>query len=219
MGFLRRLFGVEPAPQHAGAFASSHIAEPRSVALLKAATRFKEEAWYDEAIAALRQAFVEIANEGGMHPIATYLRLPMMLQLAGQRDAAWSEYNRLLTTDVTSMASDSQIGPMERSQVYDKMRLMLQREGNPRWAVSMGILSHVSWAIGLKRQHRTEELVEHVSSARLSDVVTPLLKKAQAGGAHHALVALLTKELSRPDRIDLVALTSQIDAIIPRERV
>ena len=136
--------------------ASPHFDEPRSAILLKAATRLKEEKRYDDAIATLRQAFDEIAKEGERHSISTYLRLPMMLQLAGRRDA-WREYNRLLKCNVTWMGVDSQIGPMEHSQVYDKMRLMLQREGKHRSAVAMGIFAHISWVIGLKRQRRKEE--------------------------------------------------------------
>jgi hypothetical protein len=218
MSFLRRLFGLESAPQNAGSLACPHVAEPRSVALLKAATRFKEDKRYDDAVATLRQAFDEIAKEGGLHPVSTYLRLPMMLQLAGQHDAAWAEYNRLLSSNATGMGFDAQIGPMERSLIYDKMRLMLQREGKHQWAISMGIFSHVSWAIGLKRQGRNEELVEHVAAASLSDMLTPLLKKARAIAAHDELVSLLTKELSQLDRVDVAALANRIDAIVPRER-
>jgi tetratricopeptide (TPR) repeat protein len=218
MSFLRRLFGLESNSQDAIPVASSYAAERRSATLLKAATSLKEDKRYDEAVAILRQAFDEIAKEGGGHPISTYLRLPMMLQLAGRREEAWAEYSRLLSTDATGMGFDPEIGPMERSQIYDKMRLMLQREGRHRSAVSMAIFSQISWAIGLKRQRRNEELLEHVSAETVSEMITPLLKKARAMAAHDEVVALLTAELSKLDQVDFALLANRIDAIIPRER-
>jgi hypothetical protein len=215
MDLLRKLFGSSDKPSVSLSVAIIPGSQPRSAELLKDATRLKDDKRFDEAVVVLRQALEEIAKEGGGHTIATFLRLPMMLQLAGKRDEAWAEYNRLLISDLTGTMNDPEVGPMERSQVYDKMRLLLQREGKHKWAVSMGIFSYIQWAIGLKRQRRTEELREVLDPSAISAMLEPLLKKAKATDAHDELVKLLKSELSHMGRIDFASLARKIDPIIP----
>ena len=81
----------------------------------------------------LREAYRKIERGTITYPIDTYLRLPLFLFEAGHRDEAWMEYNRLL---IDGIHGDSpNVVPMNRSRVYDKMRLMLQKEGKTEYAV------------------------------------------------------------------------------------
>ncbi len=180
---------------------------------MKEATRLKTAKQFDEAIVVLHKAYEQIRLEGGGHVIETYLRLPMLFLLAGRRDEAWQEYNRLLVSTVTAWSCDSHIGPIEDSQIYDKMRLMLQREGDHRAALKMGALSHLFWAKGLKRQHRKEELSFYRSSDGLSQMLDPLLKKANALEVRGKLLELLKHSLAQLEELDPEALGKQIDML------
>src|SRR5262245_45794184 len=100
-------------------------------ALLRAATAKKDEGQIDTAIQLLRQAYQLIALSSIQYPVETFLRLPLYLQRAGKADEAWAELNKLLTNGYPNQPASQQLLPMDHYVIYDKMRLFLQREGNP----------------------------------------------------------------------------------------
>src|SRR5258708_2090283 len=96
--------------------------------LLKQATRERDEGNLDAAVETLRRAYGEIAQSYVAYSVDTFLRLPLYLQKAGRNDEAWREFNLLLTRGFPNQIQNLELLPMEHSQIFDKMRLFLQRE-------------------------------------------------------------------------------------------
>lgn len=111
---------------------------------LKRATAFKNAGKLPEAIDELR-AFRRHAEKGKVSfPVESYLRLPLYLQSAGRREEAWKEFYRLLEEGYPNQINVEGCIWAERSTVYDKMRLFLQRDEQPRLAFYFGTLSLAS---------------------------------------------------------------------------
>lgn len=147
--------------------------------LLKDATKVKESGDLAKAISTLRDAYKAISKTEISYPVDTFIRLPLYLQEAGDGFAAWREFNEILRGGYHRAPSDKTLIPMEQSTIYDKMRLFLQREGQPALATAYGIASHFSWGLGLHRQKRVDELERHISQDVIRDTVSKLLKKAK----------------------------------------
>ena len=114
----------------------------------------------------------------------------MYLQEAGRRDEAWGEFNAMLAGHYPLDMRDPAFAPLWQSQIYDKMRLFLQREKKNDKAVSFGILSYLAYGKWLAYQAATEEFPElrearkdefgeHTSTQRIEQAMSPLLKKAR----------------------------------------
>ncbi|MGI8545112.1 MAG: hypothetical protein ACR2MD_16765, partial [Aridibacter sp.] len=147
--------------------------------LLKMATEKKESGNVDEAIELLRKAYTAIGNDHIVYSVSTFLRLPLYLQKAGRNDEAWREFNLLLTRGYPNQIQNVELLPMEHSQIYDKMRLFLQRENKYDLAIRFGISSFISWAVGLHRQKRKSELKEYIERENIEVTVIALLRKAK----------------------------------------
>jgi hypothetical protein len=147
--------------------------------LLKAATKARESGDLVKAISTLRDAYKAIAKTDVSYPVETFIRLPLYLQEAGDGASAWREFNELVQGKYHRSPSDKDLVPMEQSTVYDKMRLFLQREGQPALATAYGIACHFSWGLGLHKQKRVEELERYLSQEVVRETVTKLLKKAK----------------------------------------
>ncbi|MEA3436837.1 MAG: hypothetical protein U9R43_10270, partial [Thermodesulfobacteriota bacterium] len=135
--------------------------------LLKEATAAKQSGNIDEAISLLRAAYKVISKGDIDYGIKTFLRLPLYLQEAKRQEEAWTEFNNLLVKGIPNQSNDPQLVPMNHSEIYDKMRLYLQREGRNSEAVKFGIFSHFSWATGLFLQKRKSEFKGFVSAEAL----------------------------------------------------
>ena len=112
--------------------------------LLKMATEKRNAGDINAAIELLRKAYVEIGNDSIVYSVSTFLRLPLYLQQAGHTDEAWREFNLLLTRGFPKQVTNPALLPMEHCQIYDKMRLFLQREKKFDLAVRFGVLSYIS---------------------------------------------------------------------------
>jgi|LGVD01.1.fsa_nt_gb hypothetical protein len=168
--------------------------------LLKNATKRKKTGDYEGGIRLLREAYRKIERGTITYPIDTYLRLPLFLFDAGHRDEAWMEYNRLLIDGIHGDSAN--VVPMNRSKVYDKMRLMLQKEGKPEYAVQFGIFSYLSWLQGLHFQKRVAELEELRKRDEISGMLTPLLKKCKQTSKLKQLTEIVLKATNQIPKID-----------------
>jgi hypothetical protein len=129
--------------------------------------------------------------------------------MAGRDEEAWNEYNRLLVSDPTR-AGSRELTPMFHSQIYDKMRLFLQRQGRADQAVGFGALSALSWAIALHHQGRKSELREMHEDANLDRVIRPLVRKAKRPDSVTAVKAILRQALQAVPNTDLQELLNDI---------
>jgi len=217
-GWLKKLLGTErtqvPSEQIERHSATGCYQEPKSAKLLKQVTKLKKGGKLEEAIETLKKAYHEIEREGGSHAMQTYLRLPMLLQQAGRPDAAWEEYNRLLRSDPTGMGQSREVTPMFHSQIYDKMRLFLQREGKTKSAVEFGLMSAASWATGLYYQKRMSELESMLENENLERVVVPLLRKAKIPDIAPILVGILRASLRQVPKLDMHGMVDEVQRAI-----
>jgi hypothetical protein len=71
-----------------------------------------------------------------------------------------------------------EVTPMEQSIVWDKMRLLLQREGNNDYAVQYAVWAYISWAVGLYMQKRNKELKAYKAKTNIQKALKAALHKA-----------------------------------------
>ncbi|KKL69963.1 hypothetical protein LCGC14_2109700 [marine sediment metagenome] len=170
--------------------------------LLHEATQKKERGDIDGAIESLQVAYSAIIKTTMDHTVQTFLRLPLYLQQAGKPDEAWAEFNKLLVSGYPNQLEDRDLWPMTRSQIYDKMRLFLQRENRPDEAIRFGIFSYLSWGEGLDAQGRLTELRQHRSVKSIEKRLGALLKKASKAKKNSDLSGLVAKSLREPESMD-----------------
>jgi len=185
--------------------------ESKESKFLKGATQKKNNGNLEGAIRDLRAAY-EIYDRGYIIPsVDVLLRLPSYLQLAGRKDEAWSEYNKLIVK-VDNYWNDPEIAPMMYSKIYDKMRLFLQRENKYEKAVKFGVFSHVMWSMGLLKQQRKTELKELNTTASLRNIANKLLRKTKYN-CKDELVAIMEDFVRRLPSIDLANLGRNVDKL------
>ncbi len=184
---------------------------------LRKATAEKEAGNLDEAINLLRRAYELTKIEGMECSVETFLRLPMYLQKAGRNGEAWREFNILLTHSYPNQNKDPQLVPMANSIVYDKMRLFLQRENKNDLAVRFGVCSYVSWAVGLYRQKRKNELKDCIDQENIEYNVEKLLKKARKIHLQDKLVKTVKEQLAELPNINFAQLSRVVDGIVFQE--
>ena len=172
--------------------------------LLKRATELQKQGDTEGAIAKLKDAYSHIAKSDGSHTVSTYLRLPNCLHKAGRNDEAWREYNKLLTEGYPNQQHAPELFPMEHSQIYDKMRLFLQREGKMERAVVFGILSLISWELGLRLQKRKKEYATYKA---VEKTVFALLKKAKQESQTTDIAKHVWNNISQLPKVDFAQLS------------
>jgi len=169
---------------------SSH--DVRASELLKLATARKKAKDWDGAIAALTEAYQEIAQSQLVYSIDTFIRRPQYLQLAGRSKDAWKEFNRLLLHGFANQLDNDQTKPMDRSILFDKMRLFLLREKQDRLAAIFSIFATVSWNIGLYRQGRKDELAVRSSDIDAAEMISVLTAYSNPGTIKQLSDAIVT---------------------------
>lgn len=184
--------------------------------LLKKATAAHDAGDLDVAINLLRQAYSEMARGPVSYSVETFLRLPLYLQQARRDAEAWQEFNLLLTRGYPNQLDRPDASPMEQSCIYDKMRLCLQRQKHFDRAVRFGVLSLISWAIGLDRQQRREELDGYIDGENIEANILPLLVKAKKPHLKAEVVSLVVTETTHLRRVDLDFLGNRVDAVVLR---
>jgi len=176
--------------------------------LLRRATALHEAGKLHEAIAALREAYAAIAGDSKNHTVTTFLRLPIYLQEAGQREEAWNALFQLLTNGYPTQPKTPELVAMDRSAIYRALQLFLERDGNFLHAVLYGVLAIYYWAAGLRSQKRLAEFGAFASPRRLSDEIGKLLRKANRLDLVPALVPVVKSELDRTaPRADAIVAT------------
>jgi hypothetical protein len=182
--------------------------------LLKKATTAHDAGDLDGAINLLQQAYSEIARGPVSYSVETFLRLPLYLQQARREAEAWHEFNLLLTRGFPNQLNHPDVIPMEHSRIYDKMRLCLQRQRQFDRAVRFGVLSFISWAMGLDRQQRGEELDGYIDVENIEANVLPLLVKAKKPQLKDEVVSLVVAETKHLRSVDLEVLGNHVDVVV-----
>jgi hypothetical protein len=182
--------------------------------LLKQATEKKKAGNLESAIRLLREAFKEITKGTTIYQVNIFLRLPMYLQEAGKGDEAWRELNTLLSSGYPNQLRNPEIIPMDQSAIYDAMRLFLQREGKNGAAVKFGVLSYISWCIGLYKQGRNDELAIYTTRENIELMMRKLLKKAKKEEVLAKISEIVVNHARRLPNIKLGELATEIDEAV-----
>lgn len=133
----------------------------------KKATKLKKEN-INAAIQCLKKIQPLLDKVSTEYPIATYLRLPLLLQQAGRMPEAEIEFNKLFK---------SVSNGYHQKAIYDKMRLCLQREKRFDDAIIYGVLALAHNAVGASKKKWLKDGVEE--KERASKEINKLLKKAK----------------------------------------
>jgi hypothetical protein len=190
-----------------------------SGALLREATAKKEAGDINGAIDVLKQFWSVEPFASSGYSIEAYLRLPMYLQKASRRDEGWRALNVLMKCyHLPTAKQNDQVLPMIRSDIYDKMCLFWQREGEPSLAVKYGVFSHLQWLLGLRRQHRRLEFRDCSDRATIEAAVEPLLNKAKKLHLKATLCDLVEAEVRKLPRLNVDSLGAAIDQIVVTDR-
>ena len=89
-----------------------------------------------QAAAELQRKYIEFAKQNGlMVRAAHYIRLARHLQASGKNDEGWKVFNKSLLLDYTKLD--------DKIEIYNAMRIFLQREGRHKLAVQYGIASYL----------------------------------------------------------------------------
>lgn len=187
--------------------------DERASELLKVATEKKNAKDWDGAIAALKEAYQEIAQSQLGYSLETFIRLPLYLQSAGRPKEAWIAFNDLLFKGISTQNVDDATLPMNRSILFDKMRLYLQREKRNQLAEIFSIFSAVSWRVGLQRQERLEELAELSSDEDATEMISTLSEYATPGTIKQ-LCEAVSNELRRFPNVDYNAMGRAMETVI-----
>jgi len=178
--------------------------------LLKEAANKKKNGDIDGAIKILRSVYDKLNSSGMMFSIETYLRLPLYLQEAGRRDEAWSEFNNLVLWVNSKPRYSSEVTPMDLSAIWDKMRLVLQRENRSEYAITFSIWSCLSWAMGLHKQNRLSELETYTTNENILKALNPLLKKASKESFSEGITRIVSESLKQLPDIDFKKIANQV---------
>lgn len=179
--------------------------------MVKEATALHKAGKFDDAVEKLKAAYREAEEKKLAVTVKDYLKLPPYLQKAKRNDEAWAWFNTL----IRQTASDH----MSLSEIYDKMRLFRQREGDPKDAIKYGVLSRVHWCLGLHEQvtkmgwdDRKDELKN--CKARLGEGYVELLKKADCEHLEDELKKIISTHMSSFPSIRLPDLVRDINGLV-----
>ncbi len=181
--------------------------------LLKEATELKRNGNVPEAIVKLKQAYKLMDSSSIQYSIDPYLRLPMYLQEINNNDEAWKEFNLLIQKLPHIYGTSKEILVMGYSQIYDKMRLFLQREDKNIEAIKFGILSYLYWGIGLKLQKRKDEYINYTQTDIYKDVLIKLLKKAKKEYLLDKSITLVKTQIDKMPKIDIKEIDAEFQNI------
>lgn len=144
-------------------FQGSFPANPAADEALKRASLLKKQGDIHSAVDEIK-AFRKYAAQGNVnYTMRSFLRLPLYLQAAQRREEAWEEFYHLLENGYPNQAPDEANLWTERSEVYDKMRLFLQRDQQVQLSFYFHILS-------MAAAFRGRHLCAQVQSAWLEEI-------------------------------------------------
>ena len=141
------------------------VMNPRAAALTKLATQFKQQGDMDGAIAALEAAETAMEEGKTTYGVDTYCKLPLYLQQADRGEEAAQKliallekyppsWGKKLRRDRVGMFNNSI--EKQRSIVYDKLRLVLQRDSKFQEAIPYAVLAET---YGQRIDHRVYQYV------------------------------------------------------------
>lgn len=186
--------------------------------LRRQATQYEQSGELDKALVCLEESSQFAKNLGFDLSLDDQLRYANYLQLAGQNDRAWSEYNRILSL---FPADHDALGI-----IYDKMRLFLQHENKSQLAVKFGLLAYIYNASAFSQRMKANNFdlgetprarFEHIfSDEGINECCESLLKKAKQADLLSKLIIVLGTHLNGLPKIDAKEIAAQTEELVKR---
>lgn len=191
--------------------------------LLREATAKKDSGNIDEAVNCLKKAYKKISKTKIDYTIATFLRLPLYLQKGKKAEEAWKEFNNLLKKGYPNQSSFSK--NIDKSKIYDKMRLFMQRGKKPIEAVQYGIMSiffDLLSCYKAMKQEKNEKFKNNLqeryniitSKESYRDEVKKLLKKAKKQNLLNEICSIVESNIKQIPNINIENIGKTIDDIL-----
>jgi hypothetical protein len=216
--------GSSHGSSHGSAHGSSHgsahgisSAPPKETRVdgwLKEAAALKDKDDFDGAIQILKRAYEEVKRENLLLSVDAFLRLPVYLQQSGKMKEAWAEFNNLLFKGYPNQPKDQALLATDRSKIFDKMRIFLEREGRLDIAAVYNVFGHLCKGIALHKENRNRELRSWLSKGVCSDYIEQLKKYPGNLGAVQPVREAIMEELGRFPDVDFEKLGSRVDAAL-----
>ena len=208
--------------------------------LIKIAKKQKKNGDLEGAIETFRKAYQINKEKGeGLAPVA-FLQLPMYLQAAGKNDEGWTVFNKLFTDDCFSCFHLNY--KASYYDIYDKMRLFLQREKKMVKAVPYGVVSHIEHGVSnfktwkyyekqkkdAKNKYEKQQCDIFIKNHRdiylrlcsdeflptLRKKFTPLLKKAKKLDCMDKILIITQTRLKKLPQHDIQGIHTEIEKIL-----
>lgn len=157
---------------------------------------------------------MEMAQHFDPNELHAALPAAVRLHREGQHDAAWSELNRCV--QLATSCPYLGVAPMLVGEVYDKMRLCLQRERRFAEAVPLRVLSYCYQAQGFYLQSRWQEFNNLNGRMSFTDRLSKDLKKAGALDSLEALYVLATDAIRMFPRLEGSEIRKRATDIVSR---
>ncbi|MGL6351782.1 MAG: hypothetical protein ACRC2U_18445 [Aeromonas sp.] len=194
--------------------------EKKIIKQRKKATELKKVGKYHEALQALKMAYqlVSAKERKNLSP-QTLLRLPLFLQLCQRPQEAWDVYHWLMRSSQANTSGYAALDAYIQADIYDKVRLFLQREKQPLAAVAYGMARYFLMAQAnyhrahmppvpvsffdedadeeyleshaQNKQETTDHLIEMLDDKNISNCLVALLKKAKSEALTEKVMAVL----------------------------
>lgn len=221
MGLLNRIFGhrKEPSkPQQSKPpdKQSGERESKESAAALKAA---------GDLPGAIQLLRAEVDEMKGQTSFAwtpnCYLQLAAYLQESGANDDGWSMLQKVAGEAVRTQKGANLHFCL--SQIYDKQRLYVQREGRHLAAIGPGVIAYFEEAIACWRrceedpalaEHFQSRLQQHTGQDNTQQYVRALLKKTGRPDLETSVVELLLREIERLPNPDSSAVITAIQKLL-----
>lgn len=114
---------------------------------------------------------------GNATAVATRIRCAVVLHSCGRHDDARAAFDALLRDP--SLGGSVSVRPMVESQIYDTIRVCLEREGALEAALAPALLSHCYRGHFFRLQGRHRELEQLRAAASFDSHFAPLFRRAQ----------------------------------------
>lgn len=167
------------------------------------ATQLQSEGEMDEAIECLKKARDLMPTVAVDYPIAQYLRLPLYQQKAGYLDDAIASCDHLLETKYHSF---------DTAAIYDKLRLMHQREKLFLESIEYGVMNLAWVCIAYKEQDR--DYSDYQEADIWVDKITSPLKKLKQLPLADLIAAECVNFAEEPDEINIYELMDKVKNIL-----
>lgn len=220
---------------------TSTIKNPRQK--LKRATELKREGQLDDACDYLSDLIRKWERNPPTEPAAgipedypewkVYWKLANYLQKAGRSEEGWEVLQRLMSLDYprvqaqidfyksesTKETEPEQTLSRELAQIYDKVRLFSDREGNPEAAVRFGVLSHAAdakslWYAGQESSIVKNRFEDTASDSAIEGTIDGVMGDSSDGEARSALFDKLRAWIDGLPDSELASLSDAVADIL-----